>query len=71
MKDLIRTNAKAGAALLAPIILAAVSALLEAAGIDVAFDPTVAESTVVALVSSIVVWLTTNNSSTPTPPKEG
>jgi hypothetical protein len=68
MKDLIRTNAKAGAALLAPIILAAISALLEAAGINVAFDPTVAESTVVALVSSIVVWLTTNTS-TPTPPE--
>jgi hypothetical protein len=60
MRALIRANAKAIAALVAPFIVALLVAMIEAAGLNVAFDPTVVEQTIVAVVSFIVVWLTTN-----------
>lgn len=60
MSDALKPYAKAVAAFLTPIMLALVAWAAEAAGIDVPIDPTVAETVVTALVTTLLVYLVRN-----------
>ena len=59
--------AKAIAAFVVPFIAAGVAWVTERSGIDVAFDPSLAEQVVLALISAASVYGVTNKSPEPAP----
>jgi hypothetical protein len=60
LTDYIPTIAKAVAALVTPFVVAALAWLIESTGVDVPYDARLIETTLVAVVTSIVTWAVAN-----------
>lgn len=66
MKNIVRENAKAIAALVAPWLVSLALWAIEAVGVDIAVDKASWVTAVASAVGAVIVWATSNN----TPPAE-
>jgi len=60
MNATLQSVAKAIAAFLTPIVLAILAGVVESAGLNVAFDPSVVETLIVSVLTAVSVWYVRN-----------